>query len=141
VRSSAVGYVVRDQGEGGTLDVYSTEDDEVSVRSLTEQNIEEYEGQATRQPSSNALGCPPFCPTIPTTFVCDGSIDWNCVANAAAGGGITCWPCRAAPSQVTCGPCLVAIILNSWNLVDDCCDGSWDPIFLIYLGIANQKNS
>lgn len=127
VRSSATGYEIRDGAEYELL-VSEVEDGEGVTRTLTDSDLETPSTQ-TRVSTQQVSGCPPICPTIPQAWTCEGSVNWECVGKAISKSGIGCYPCYADPSRITCIPCIGNLLLNGYDFVDDCCNGSWEPIY------------
>lgn len=127
VNSSATGYVVRESSEY-VLDIYQEEGDEIVSRTVTDSDLEEVMIE-DEQATSQTAECPPYCPTNPQMFTCSGDIDWECVGDAAGTAGIACYPCSVDPSRVTCVPCTATVVMQSYDMVDGCCDGSWTPVY------------
>jgi hypothetical protein len=127
IRSAARGYLIRESGEY-ELNIYRIENNGITTRILTDSDLEmeSTRGDLTIQQSYN---CPPYCPTAPSAFYCSGSVNWDCVANVGGSAGITCYACYVEPSRLTCIPCIAGIVLQGYNFVDDCCDGTWEPVY------------
>lgn len=65
-------------------------------------------------------------PTIKSTWRCNGTPSWHCIAAASSASVYGCAPCRAAPSHATCGPCAAALLGSSYLGRSSCCSGQWE---------------
>lgn len=120
-----------------TLEQDDWDDTQLMIHWVTNDQIEtqayiedETDGSVRSKDSvgTRDVGCPPVCTPVASTWTCDGSVDVDCIADAAAGAGIGCSPCALEPTRSSCIPCAL-ILLNQGRIARrDCCSGQWEPV-------------
>lgn len=126
--TSVFAYTIeRDDRDEPHLMVYWVANDHVKtqayIKGETDGSVRSKDSVGTRD-----IGCPPICTPVASAWTCDGSVDVDCIVDAASTAGIGCSPCALDPSRVSCIPCAL-ILLNQGRIGRrDCCSGQWEPV-------------